>query len=278
MNECCALLRPVHRRGPGRLRRRLAVEREGPSAPRQRDLRHRRRSICSPAAGGGHRRAPLTVSGYGDIDRNSYALEVRATGSSATALATASTTIARKDHQTVVVSSNGGAPHRPGADRRRRRPEQRLRQAAHRQHRLDRRRQRSTSTSSPTPARPSPSAVAPFASGVSGLQAAYSQVTRRRTPSHVCVTSPGDKTDLRLDLPLTFSDKRIVTLILVRTGGGFFLNGLVLDQQGALVAGANSSARVRVAASLGAGRVGRRRRSTARSSPPACRRRTSGRT
>jgi uncharacterized protein DUF4397 len=86
---------------------------------------------------------------------------------------------------------------------------------------------------------------------LNGLQGAYSQLTASATPVHVCVTSPGDRTDLRLDIPsFTLSEKRVVTLILVRSAGGVLLHGLVLDQQGALTQALNTSARVRVAASV----------------------------
>ena len=105
------------------------------------------------------------------------------------------------------------------------------------------------------------SGAAPFAAGLSGLQSAYTQLAVPATPLHVCVTAPGDKSDLRLDIPaLTLSDQRIVTIVLVRTGGGFLLNGLLLDQQSALTSALNGLARVRVAASLSPASAGQRRR------------------
>ena len=97
------------------------------------------------------------------------------------------------------------------------------------------------------------SGAAAFASNVTGLQSAFGQIATSSTPVHVCITSPGDRSDARLDIPaVTLSEKRIVTIVLVLTSGGFFLNGLVLDQQGTLTAAANGSARVRVATSLAA--------------------------
>ena len=94
------------------------------------------------------------------------------------------------------------------------------------------------------------SLAAPTASGVTGLQSGYTQVsaTGSGTAYHVCVTGNGDKTDLRLDIPsTTLKDQQIVTLVLVRSTGGVLLNGLLLQQQGAVTAAPNSSARIRLA-------------------------------
>ena len=67
---------------------------------------------------------------------------------------------------------------------------------------------------------------------------------------HVCVTSAGNKTDLRLEIPsFVLSEKRIVTVILARGAGGFLLNAIVLDQQEAATQALNASARARVATS-----------------------------
>ncbi|MDQ2735872.1 MAG: DUF4397 domain-containing protein, partial [Pseudomonadota bacterium] len=68
------------------------------------------------------------------------------------------------------------------------------------------------------------------------------------TTYHLCVTTAGDKSDLRLDIPsLTLSDGQIVTVVLTRSTGGVLLNGLVLNQQGSLTAASNASARIRLA-------------------------------
>jgi len=66
---------------------------------------------------------------------------------------------------------------------------------------------------------------------------------------HVCVTSTGNKTDVRMDIPaLTLGDKQISTLVLTRSSGGVLVNGLVVNQQGAVTPSANLSTRVRVVA------------------------------
>ena len=60
--------------------------------------------------------------------------------------------------------------------------------------------------------------------------------------------APGDKSDLRLEVPsFVLSEKRIVTVILTRGAGGFLLNAIVLDQQGGPTQALNASARVRAA-------------------------------
>jgi hypothetical protein len=94
------------------------------------------------------------------------------------------------------------------------------------------------------------SPAAPLITAVSGLQASYTQVNASGggTAYHLCVTSAGDKSDLRLDIPsLTLSDGQIVTVILTRSTGGVLLNGLVLNQQGSLSKALNASARIRLA-------------------------------
>jgi len=99
----------------------------------------------------------------------------------------------------------------------------------------------------------------PFASAVTGLQAAYSQLTAGSTGStwNVCVFANGDTTTLLLDIPaLTLKNQEIATLILTHTAGGVLLNGAVLDQQGAMTPYTSTLARVRVAADATAGTTG----------------------
>ncbi len=92
----------------------------------------------------------------------------------------------------------------------------------------------------------------PFASAVTGLQSAYSQVSASGSAGstwNVCVFAAGDTGTLLLDIPtLTLKDQEIATLILTHTGGGVLLNALVLDQQGAMTAYTSQIARIRVAA------------------------------
>ena len=93
------------------------------------------------------------------------------------------------------------------------------------------------------------------ASGVTGLQTSYTQVTAATggTAYHVCVTAAGDKTDLRLDIPaLTLTNQQIATLVLTRSAGGVLLHGLLLNQQGTLTPELNLSARMRLAAGAAA--------------------------
>ncbi len=90
-----------------------------------------------------------------------------------------------------------------------------------------------------------------FASAVTGLQTAYSQVTASAsgTAWNVCVFAAGDTSTLLLDIPtLTLKNQEIATLILTHTSGGVLLNGAVLDQQGAMTAYTSAISRIRVAA------------------------------
>ena len=90
-----------------------------------------------------------------------------------------------------------------------------------------------------------------FATAVTGLQSAYTQVTAASagTAWNVCVFTSGDTGTLLLDIPgLVLKDQEIATLILTHTPGGVLLNASVLDQQGTFTAHANTIARVRVVA------------------------------
>lgn len=66
---------------------------------------------------------------------------------------------------------------------------------------------------------------------------------------HVCVTSAGSKTDLRLDIPaLSLSDQQILTVVLTRSSGGVLVHGVLVNQQGPVSLQSNLSSRVRVVA------------------------------
>lgn len=68
---------------------------------------------------------------------------------------------------------------------------------------------------------------------------------------HIWVTGPGNKADLRLDLPsVAIGNQQIQTLVLASTSGGVLVNGWLVTQQAAVVAQPNASARIRVAANI----------------------------
>ena len=68
---------------------------------------------------------------------------------------------------------------------------------------------------------------------------------------HVWVTTAGDKTDLRLDLPsIAISDQQVLTLVLTGTVGGVLVDGFLVTQKGEVSARKNGSARVRLAANI----------------------------
>ena len=73
----------------------------------------------------------------------------------------------------------------------------------------------------------------------------------------LCVTGTGSKTDVRLAIAgATFKNRQVSTLILTRTSGGVLVNGMLLDQQGALTSYANTLSRIRlVADAANAGQV-----------------------
>jgi hypothetical protein len=76
---------------------------------------------------------------------------------------------------------------------------------------------------------------------------------------HISVTGIGNKTDLRLDIPVVISDQQVLTLILTSTAGGVLVDGWLLTQQaspqGAVSAQLNGFARVRVAANIPGGSI-----------------------
>ncbi len=66
---------------------------------------------------------------------------------------------------------------------------------------------------------------------------------------HIWVTGAGDITDLRLDIPsVTIGNQQILTVALTGTSSGVLVDGLLVTQQGAVVAQKNTNARVRIAA------------------------------
>jgi hypothetical protein len=94
-----------------------------------------------------------------------------------------------------------------------------------------------------------------FASSVSGLQTAYSQLITPAsgTQWNICATGAGDKSDLRLAMAnVPFTNQEVATLILTRTPSGVLLNGMLLTQQGSLTAYPNTLARVRLVADAAA--------------------------
>ena len=192
---------------------------------------------------------PLSSSGFADVKNNNYTLDVHASGGAT--LVSTSTSLGKKAHQTVVAYSSAGSLNAVVLSDEESDPSSGNAKV------------RIFNTASADAgsldvylvtgacSTLASSGAAAFAANLGGLQSTYTQVSSSTTAYHVCVTAPGDKTDLRLDIPsLVLSEKRIVTVILVRTAGGFLVNGLVLDQQGALAQALTTSARVRVAASL----------------------------
>ncbi len=193
--------------------------------------------------------AANTVSGYASLDANTYTFNVNVGGSGATA-ATFDATLQKKDDYTIVAYLSGGTLTTTFLTDNEGSPSSGT--AKLRIFNAD-------ATDVPSVdayvltiacANLASSPSAPLITAVTGLQASYTQINASSggTAYHLCVTASGDKTDLRLDIPLlTLKDGEIATVILTPSTGAVLLNGLVLDQQGSLVAAANASARMRLA-------------------------------
>lgn len=194
--------------------------------------------------------APYTVSDYQLRKDDTYTLDVRQTGNAAT-LATTTATLTADNHATAVAYTDGGTMAVTVLDDEEGNPGK------------GQAKFRVFNTSSAAPDQVdvylvtaacstlASSVAAPTATGVSGLQTAYSQLASSDTAYHLCVTGAGDKSDLRLEIPsFVLSEKRIVTVILARGAGGYLLNAIILDQQGAATPALNASARVRAATSV----------------------------
>jgi hypothetical protein len=194
--------------------------------------------------------APYTASDYQLRKPDTYTLDIRQAGNAAT-LATTTTTLAADKFQTAVAYTNGGTMAVTVLDDNEGNPGRG--QAKFRVF--------NTSTADPDKVDVylvtaacntlDSAPTAPTATSVSGLQAAYSQLASSGTAYFLCVTGAGDKSDLRLEIPsFVLSEKRIVTVILARGAGGYLLNAIILDQQGAATPALNESARVRAATSV----------------------------
>ena len=73
------------------------------------------------------------------------------------------------------------------------------------------------------------------------------------TAYRLCVTGAGDTSDLRLDLPLALTRQQVATVVLAAGPGNVLVNAVLVDQQGAVTARRNPSARLRVVADAAAG-------------------------
>jgi hypothetical protein len=201
--------------------------------------------------------AANTASGYAGVDRGSYTFAVKSSSGAGTAASTTGS-VTKTDHFSIVTSLTGGkatatfltedesAPASGNA-------KLRIFNAASGE-------APSVDVYLSTNACDALTVTdTPFASAVTTLQTAYSQLTAASagTTWNVCVFATGDTSTLLLDIPdLTLKNQEIATLILTHTAGGVLLNGAVLDQQGALTPYTSTLARVRVAADATVGSTG----------------------
>jgi len=198
-----------------------------------------------------------TASAYTGVDRGSYTFQVKSSSGAGTA-ATVAGTVTKTDHFSVVTSLTGGTATATFLTDEETSPASgnaklRIFNAASGE-------APSVDVYLSTNACDALTVTdTPFASAVTGLQTAYSQLTAGSTGStwNVCVFANGYTTTLLLDIPaLTLKNQEIATLILTHTAGGVLLNGAVLDQQGAMTPYTSTLARVRVAADATVGGTG----------------------
>ena len=198
-----------------------------------------------------------TASAYTGVDRGSYTFQVKSSSGAGTAASVAGT-VTKTDHFSVVTSLTGGTATATFLTDEETSPASgnaklRIFNAASGE-------APSVDVYLSTNACDALTVTdTPFASAVTGLQTAYSQLTAGSTGStwNVCVFANGDTTTLLLDIPaLTLKNQEIATLILTHTAGGVLLNGAVLDQQGAMTPYTSTLARVRVAADATVGGTG----------------------
>lgn len=91
------------------------------------------------------------------------------------------------------------------------------------------------------------SAVALQSNAAVGATGTFSSVTPATL--RLWVTAAGDKSKVLLDASgIVFSRNQVVTVVVTSTAGGVLVNALLLNQEGAITAVANTEARVRVAA------------------------------
>lgn len=170
------------------------------------------------------------ASSYSSLATGNHTLTVRNSGSTA-AIATATVTAARDDHQAVVAYSSGGVTAAtvlsetdaaPAAGTAKLRILNTADAGSVDVYLV-------TTTCAVNAAATTPA----FASAVGSNVTAYVAVPASATASRVCITGAGARTDLRADIAsLAITDQRIVTLILVRPSAGV-LKALALDQQAA---------------------------------------------
>ena len=194
--------------------------------------------------------APTAGSDYVLRKADTYPLVIRQSGSAASLLTTSTTLVADK-HQTVVAYNSGGTTAAsilddeeadPGRNKAKFRV---FNTATASADQVDVYLVTTACNTLDT------SAAAPTAAGVSGLQTAYTELASSATAYNLCVTSAGDKSDVRLAIPsFVLTEKRIVTVILARGAGGYLMNAILLEQQGAGTQALNASARARVATSV----------------------------
>ena len=193
--------------------------------------------------------ASNTPSGYANIDQGSYTFNIVGAGGSSTA-GSATGSVNSGDHYLVIASLTGGALQTQFLSEEETAPTSgnaklRLYNAASSEAgAVD------VYVTSHTCTALTDTDTA-LATAVTGLQTTFNQIIAPSSGKqwNICVTANGDKTILLLDAEgVTFTDQQISTLVMTHTSGGTLLNGLLIDQQGAMTPFDNKLARMRVVA------------------------------
>ena len=171
------------------------------------------------------------ASGFAALGRGSHTLTVRQTSTTAT-LATASISVARDDHQTLVAYTNGASLATTLLSE-----NESLPSAGNAKLRVFNTASGDAAIGAvdvfvvtSTCAALAGSTVPATAVSVAGLQASYAQLAGSTTAYRVCVTPTGNRASVLLDLPaVSFASQNIVTLVLA-TAPNSVLKSVVLYQ------------------------------------------------
>lgn len=190
--------------------------------------------------------APGEASGYADYKTQSYSIVVSAEDGSLTGSSTATLSVSEDDHYSVVAYQRGGVIKLVTLTDEKDGPSSGYAKL--------------TVINAGTDAGsvdvylvPPGSALDDRSPVFSSLSTASTSLTQSQTAGtyDIVVTGYNKPTDVRLTLSsVTLTSQQIITLVLTPTTGGALLDGVLIQQQGAVELKRNANARVRVVAGL----------------------------
>ena len=193
--------------------------------------------------------AAASAGGYASIDAGTPTLAVRLASSGASLASNAATAVEKGKRYTVLAYASGGAvaetvladaEDAPGGDTARLRV---FNTASVEAGALD----AYLSATDCTALAASNAIATNLAVAAPGAYATFG-ASASGTPYRLCVTGAGDTGDLRLDLPLPLVRQQVTTVVLTATAGGVLVDATLVEQQGAVTARRNASARLRLVA------------------------------